>query len=153
MKVGVISDTHGFLDPRVAEIFCDVGHIVHAGDIGPYTLLTELEAIAPVTAVIGNTDIGLDLPLTRVAEVNGRKLLLHHIVDPLALRNDLKEEIARTRPDAVIFGHTHKQFYGQQHGVMYLNPGYSGRPKHGQQRSVAILHTEAKEPWVEFIDL
>src|SRR5512143_3819351 len=60
MRLGIISDTHGLLRPEVFEVFQDVDRILHAGDIGPLDLLTELEAIAPVTAVYGNTD-GFDV--------------------------------------------------------------------------------------------
>ena len=82
MRIGVISDTHAFLDPRVEKLFAGVDHILHAGDVGPHMLLHELEAIAPVTAVVGNTDAGLNLNLTEVVELGGRKFLVHHIVDP-----------------------------------------------------------------------
>ena len=56
MRLGIISDTHGLLRPEVFRIFSQVDHILHAGDIGPPELLDELEAIAPVLAVSGNTD-------------------------------------------------------------------------------------------------
>ena len=48
MRLGVIADTHGLLRPEVFEVFAGVDHIIHAGDIGPLDILTELEAIAPV---------------------------------------------------------------------------------------------------------
>ena len=51
MRLGIISDTHGLLRPEVFEVFREVDHILHAGDIGSAALLDELEAIAPVTAV------------------------------------------------------------------------------------------------------
>ena len=55
-RIGVIADTHGLLRPEVFEVFREVDHILHAGDVGPASLLEELETIAPVTAVYGNTD-------------------------------------------------------------------------------------------------
>ena len=48
MRLGVIADTHGLLRPEVFEVFREVDHILHAGDVGPPSLLTELEAIAPL---------------------------------------------------------------------------------------------------------
>jgi hypothetical protein len=54
--IGVISDTHGYVDPRVFELFAGVDHILHAGDIGPPGVVLQLERIAPVTAVRGNCD-------------------------------------------------------------------------------------------------
>ena len=56
MRLGIISDTHGLLRPEVFEVFREVDQILHAGDIGPPEILEELEAIAPVLAVFGNTD-------------------------------------------------------------------------------------------------
>ena len=56
MRLGVISDTHGLLRPEVFEVFREVDHILHAGDVGGWDLIVELQAAAPVTAVYGNTD-------------------------------------------------------------------------------------------------
>lgn len=111
MKLGIISDTHDFLDSRIEKIFAGVEHILHAGDIGRHALLAELEMLAPVTAVAGNTDDPIfGYPVTQRLELAGRKFLLHHIVDPHALRDDLTALITTDRPDVVVFGHTHKPF-------------------------------------------
>ena len=56
LRVGVISDTHDFFDPRLPVLFAGVDRILHAGDIGMPWVILELEQIAPVTAVIGNSD-------------------------------------------------------------------------------------------------
>ncbi|MBU2601551.1 MAG: metallophosphatase family protein, partial [Actinobacteria bacterium] len=69
--VGIISDTHGVLDPRVIDVFSGVTHIIHAGDVGAAEVLTGLSRIAPVTAVRGNMDSGAlawDLPQQAVVE-------------------------------------------------------------------------------------
>src|SRR5262245_2266986 len=111
-KIGVISDTHGHLDPRVKDIFAEakVNHIIHAGDIGLPFLILDREDIAPVTAVTGNTDEGLEYKTTEMVELNGRKFLVHHIVDPKAPEDKIKRKIIRENPDVVVFGHTHKPF-------------------------------------------
>ena len=153
MKIGVISDTHGFLDPRIPGLFTGVGHILHAGDIGPDSIIAELEAIAPVTAVLGNTDSSLTFPLAKTVTLDGRKFLVHHIVDPYALKEELRLRIGREHPDAVVYGHTHKAFCQMITGTLFFNPGYAGKPKHGTERSVAILHCEAKEIRPEFLPL
>jgi putative phosphoesterase len=153
MKLGIISDTHGFLDPRVEKVFADVDHILHAGDIGPDPLIAQLGALAPVTAVLGNNDSSPSFRLTETVALGGRKFLLHHIVTPRELRDELKTRIARERPDAVIFGHSHKHFAQTVNGVLFLNPGYAGSPRFGQPRSVALLHCEEEEMRVEFIAL
>jgi putative phosphoesterase len=153
MKIGVISDTHGFLDPRIPGLFAGVSHILHAGDIGPDSIIGELEAIAPVTAVLGNTDSSPTFRLTETVTLDGRKFLVHHIVDPYALKEELRLRIAREHPDGVVFGHTHKAFCGTIDGVRYLNPGYAGKPKHGVERSVAILGWDHDDARPRFLTL
>ena len=139
MKIGVISDTHGFLDPRIPKLFEGVDHILHGGDVGVATVLFELENIAPVTAVLGNVDVGMTLKLTEVVELGGKKFLLHHIVEPRSLRQDLSETIARARPDVVVFGHTHKPFCETIGGTLFLNPGYTGPQRFNLPRTAALL--------------
>jgi putative phosphoesterase len=153
MKIGVISDTHGFLDPKIRGLFAGVGHILHAGDIGPDSIIGELEAIAPVTAVPGNTDIASAFRLTETVTLDGRKFLVHHIVDPYAPKEELRLRLARERPDGVVFGHTHKAFCRTIDGILFFNPGYAGKPKSGAERSVAILHADGKEIRPEFLPL
>ena len=140
--IGVISDTHDFLDPRVKELFADVDHILHAGDIGTVWITFQLEQIAPVTAVLGNTDMGLHFKETELIELAGKRFLVHHIVNPQSLDEKLQRRIAKAKPDVVVFGHTHKAYDQPVSGTRYFNPGYAGRPKSGQSRSVAIFHCD-----------
>ncbi len=151
--IGVISDTHGLLDPRVPEIFAKVDHILHAGDIGYPSIILELEDIAPTTAVLGNNDAGLDFRETELAQIEGRKFLVHHIVDPKALTPTLQRRMERDVPDVVVFGHTHKPFNEQIGKTLFFNPGYSGKPKFNLRRTVALLHCSAEEVRAEFVDL
>jgi hypothetical protein len=153
MKIGVISDTHGWLDPKVFELFTGVSHILHAGDIGPDALIAELETIAPVTAVIGNTDSSSTFRLTEAVTLGGRKFLVHHIVEARALKEELRLRIARERPDVVVFGHTHKAFCETINGVLFFNPGSAGKPRFGRGRTAAILHCGEKEIRPEFLAL
>jgi hypothetical protein len=154
MKIGVISDTHNFLDPKIPGLFAGVGHILHAGDIGLPRILAELEFIAPVTAVGGNTDDpALRYDETKFVELAGRKFLVHHAVNPAAPDEKLRRLIAHGQPDVVVFGHTHKCFCEMIGRVFYLNPGYAGKPKPGLERSVAVLHCDEKEIRVEYFKL
>ncbi len=153
MKLGIISDTHDFLDPRVPELFAGVDHILHGGDVGMPWLLLQLQQIAPVTAVLGNTDAGIQLRLTEVVELDGRRFLVHHIVNPHSLGDDLKSRLARERPDVVVFGHTHRPFCERIGGTLFFNPGYAGKPKVGLSRSVAILRCDANEIRPEFLSV
>jgi putative phosphoesterase len=154
MRIGVISDTHDFLDPKVHDLFAGVDHILHGGDVGMPWLVLELQTIAPVTAVLGNTDDpGFRFPLTAVVELSGRKFLVHHIVNPLRPEDVLKSRIERERPKVVIFGHTHKPFCQEIDGVLFFNPGYAGKSRFGMERSVAILHCDKKRLRSEYLVL
>ena len=150
MKIGLISDTHGFLDPRVHEIFAGVSHILHGGDIGFDEIIFELQTIAPVTAVLGNNDAGLNYQETEVMTLAGKKFLVHHILVPRAPHPTIREAINRHAPDVVVFGHSHQQHDETIGHTLYLNPGYSGKPRFQLERSVAILHCNTDEPRVEF---
>jgi hypothetical protein len=153
VKIGVISDTHGYLDPRVEGLFQGVDHILHAGDIGYASIILELEFIAPVTAVVGNNDADLTFKETESLELGGKKVLVHHIVNPRELSDKVANRIRRERPDLVVFGHTHKPFSEKINEVMFFNPGYAGKPKFGAERSVAILEIDEKGIQPRFIRL
>lgn len=152
MKIGIISDTHNFLDSRIPTFFAGVEHILHAGDIGLPRVLLELEQIAPVTAVSGNTDdTGFHYRQTEIVELAERKFLVHHIVDPHRLTDTLQAQIVREGPDVVVFGHTHKPFCESVEGVLYFNPGYAGKSRFGMERTLAILHCDKKVMRPEYI--
>ena len=154
MRIGVISDTHNFLDPKVSQILAGVDHILHGGDIGMPWVILELQSIAPVTAVLGNTDEpGLRFRETEVVELEKGKFLVHHIVNPLDLTDSLRRRIARERPNVVVFGHTHKPFWQEIDGILYFNPGYAGKSRFGMERSVAILHCDKNQIRPEFVTL
>jgi uncharacterized protein len=153
MKIGVISDTHNFFDPRIRTLFTGVEHILHGGDIGLPWVIMELESIAPVTAVLGNNDTGLDFKETEIIQLGGRKFLVHHIVDVHRPSDVVKRRIAREKPDVIVFGHSHKPFNEVMGITLYFNPGYAGKPRFGQARSVAILHCDDEGIRAEFCEL
>ena len=154
MRVGVISDTHNFLDPKIAHIFSGVTHILHAGDIGLPKIILDLENIAPVTAVGGNTDDPhFRYSLTESVVLDGRRLLLHHIVQPRELPDFLQDRIAAEHVEIVVFGHTHKPFCETIQGTLFFNPGYAGKSRFGMERTVAILNLESTAIRPEYIRL
>jgi len=153
MKIGVISDTHNFIDPRISELFEDVDHIIHAGDVGSAWVTFQLEQIAPVTAVIGNVDGFLPFKETEVVKLDGRKFLVHHIVEPRELSPLLQSRIKREKPDVVVFGHSHKRFCQFMGGVLFFNPGYAGKQRFDMERSVAILHSDENGMRPQFLTL
>jgi putative phosphoesterase len=154
ITIGIISDTHNYLDPQIPKLFAGVEHILHGGDIGQTRIVLELEQIAPVTAVLGNTDDpGLHFRETEVVQLGGRRFLVHHIVNPRNLTESLTERIARERPDVVVFGHTHQPFCQTIEGTLFFNPGYAGKQRFNLSRSVALLYCDEKGIRTEYVAL
>jgi putative phosphoesterase len=152
VKIGLISDTHNFFDPRLPEIFDGVDHILHAGDVGDRLILGELEALAPVTAVLGNNDLDLPIRETAITALGGKKFFVHHIVTP-GLGQPIQARIRAELPDVVVFGHTHKAYAEQIDGTLFLNPGYAGRQRFKLERSVAIAEIRDGQIAYRFVSL
>ncbi len=140
MKVGVISDTHGYLDPQVVDRLKGVDHILHAGDVGADHVLEELRALAPTTAVVGNVDLHrLTIPLRSIEIVGlaGVHVVMTHQRPPWdALRVWCRDRM----PDVVVSGHSHRPLAQRVSGVLFLNPGSAGRKRMNLPRSMALLH-------------
>ena len=150
MRIGVISDTHGLLRPQAVEALQGMDLIVHAGDIGEPKILEDLERIAPVRAVRGNTDRGewaRALPLTQVVEAGGLQLYVLHDLHTL----DLDPGAAGLA--AVIFGHSHRPHLERKDGVLYLNPGSAGPRRFTMPVSLAYLKVQGPFLQAEFIPL
>ena len=149
MRLGIISDTHGTLPPEVFQVFEGVDHILHAGDVGSADILTELEALAPVTAVYGNTDgWGLRARLPKVAKLrlDGFDIVVTHgdqfgTPTPEALHEAFPEG------EILVFGHTHEPLVETVDVVVTaMNPGSAGAPRHGLPPSVGIMELEPGIP-------
>ncbi|CAN5745808.1 metallophosphoesterase family protein [soil metagenome] len=152
MRVGLISDTHGILRPAVFDAFAGVDLILHAGDVGSVDILVELETIAPVHAVLGNTDpaeLRWRTSETRDLELEGHTLLLLHghqlsTVTPLALH------AAYPGRDVIVYGHTHRQRVDDVGGCLIVNPGAAGAARFDLKPSVALLTLQpGRTPAVE----
>jgi len=139
-RVGIISDTHGFLHDSIHSVFAGVDRIVHAGDIGGEIVLLEIETIAPVTAVLGNTDRSLpgrDLRARATIRVADVDILVVH--DPQAL-----SPIAMQGVSVVVTGHTHRPEVVDSRGVLHVNPGSASRPRQADgARTVGLLEIHA----------
>lgn len=154
MRIGVISDTHNYFDPQIPRYFEGVEHLLHAGDIGLPSILSQLRALAPVTAVSGNTDDpGFHFRLTETVELAGRKFLVHHIVNPHSPDDLLQARLDQEKPEVVVFGHSHVPFCERIRGTLFFNPGYAGKTRFGMQRTLAILDCTAKSIRHEFFKL
>lgn len=145
----MIADTHGVLRPEVFDIFAEVDHILHAGDVGGVDLLLELEALAPVTAVYGNTD-GFDIrtryPQVARLELEGQRVVVTHGDQFGSPRPDgLRTAFPET--EIVVYGHTHRPFLElYDYLVTVINPGSAGAARFGIPPSVGILDLEAGLP-------
>jgi putative phosphoesterase len=149
MRLGVIADTHGLLRPEVFQAFSGVDHILHAGDLGSLDLLTELEALAPVTAVYGNTDeeeVRRRLPRVANLELEGFDVVVTH-GDQLG--SPTPDQLNATFPEAqiIIYGHTHRPLLTVVDVVVtVMNPGGAGHRRFGLPPSVGILELEPGIP-------
>ncbi|MBI4289133.1 MAG: metallophosphoesterase family protein [Chloroflexi bacterium] len=153
MRIGLISDTHipqqvASLPSRLADVFAGVDLILHAGDICAFSVLDELEAIAPVLAARGDDD-----PVTvydaRVKEshritLGGLRLWLTH-VPPSPSRYDWYKNDSPYEPyvadtDIVVFGHNHIPRIDYYKSILLVSPGSATLPNYAQRPgTVAIL--------------
>jgi uncharacterized protein len=149
MRLGVIADTHGLLRPEVFDAFARVDHILHAGDIGSLELLTELEALAPVTAVYGNTDgfeIRERVPQVARLELDGFDIVVTH-GDQFGSPTPDKLNTAFPEAQILVYGHTHRPLLTLVDVVVtVMNPGGAGARRFGLPPSVGILELEAGIP-------
>ncbi|MBN2123271.1 MAG: metallophosphoesterase family protein [Deltaproteobacteria bacterium] len=138
------------LRPEAEEALRGVDRIIHAGDVGRPIILDVLEAIAPVTAVRGNTDTGgwaWDLPETEVVEAGD---LLFYVLHDLR-RLDLDPAAAGFC--GVIYGHSHRPYEELREGVLYLNPGSAGPRRMRIPASLALVDIEEGRYRTQFIQL
>lgn len=149
MRLGVISDTHGLLRPEVFDAFAGVDHILHAGDVGGSGLLDELGALAPVSAVYGNTD-GLELrsALPKVAslQLEGFDIVMTH-GDEFGTPTPQALNAAFPEAQIIIYGHTHRPLLTLVDVVVtVMNPGGAGARRFNLPPSVGILELEPGIP-------
>ena len=150
--IGVVSDTHGYYDPELDDIFAGAAHIVHAGDVGTLDVLVRLQRIAPLTVVAGNVDLpawGDQLPWEAQAEVLGLRLLVGHVGASLMGRHDPVAEGF----DLVVSGHSHRAAVEWRGRTLFLNPGSAGRPRFGQPRTCALVDVRDGRPEPQIVTL
>lgn len=151
-RIGIISDTHGKILPGIQNIFKDVDLIIHCGDIGPIDIFKKLQEIAPVEAVLGNTDNFIyypDLKKYRFITINGLNVLVQHEFNP----KKIKKTIMDKKVDIILYGHTHMPFVKKEDGVLYLNPGSATQGRGGFPPSAAIVSIINGEAVPEIIEL
>lgn len=142
MKLGLVSDTHGLFDPALTKLFSGVEAILHAGDIVGAHVLRELEAIAPVHAVLGNNDPPKmrGVPFERTDTFAGvRVSVLHDIGKPEKLKPDARRLLEKSGAQVLVSGHSHKPHALVLDGVLFVNPGSAGPRRFSLPRAAGLL--------------
>ncbi|MBN2165887.1 MAG: metallophosphoesterase family protein [Marinilabiliaceae bacterium] len=133
IRIGLLSDTHSFFDPRFFELFKDVDEIWHVGDIGSEQVLDQMESFRPVRAVYGNIDNAV--MRRRLKEVlrfkcEGVDVLMIHIGGyPGNYDRRVKSLIEKETPKLFISGHSHilKVIFDKKNDMLHINPGAAGK--------------------------
>ena len=131
-KIGLLSDTHSYLDPKIEKYFKDVDEIWHAGDIGDISVMDELNKIAPAKAVYGNIDnaeIRSEYPLNLRFKCEEVDVWITHIGGkPYKYNQFTRDEMKNNPPDLFICGHSHILLaqYDKTAQCLCLNPGACG---------------------------
>ncbi|TAH23802.1 MAG: metallophosphoesterase [Cytophagales bacterium] len=133
MKIGLISDTHSYLDPKIFQHFQDCDEIWHSGDFGNIELIEELESFKPLKGVYGNIDdqkIRAKYKEHLIFSVEGIKIYITHIGGyPNKYNPKAKAIIEKEMPQIFICGHSHilKIMTDKKYNnMLYINPGAAG---------------------------
>jgi uncharacterized protein len=148
--VGVLSDTHGLMRTEALDALRGCTSLIHAGDVGDPGVLDALRALAPLTVVRGNVDVGrwaARLPEFETVAVGGATF---YVVHDLA-RLDLDPRVAGFT--AVISGHSHHPSIERRNGVLYLNPGSCGPRRFRLPVTVARLTATGSALDAEIVEL
>ena len=142
-RIGLLSDTHSYLDPAIFKHFKDCDEIWHAGDIGALDVFDRLKEFKPLRAVYGNIDAAI---IRRVCPLHQRFMCeevdvwITHIGGyPKRYAPAIKEAIKTNPPQLFISGHSHilKVMNDKELGLLHMNPGAVG--KHGFHQVKTML--------------
>jgi uncharacterized protein len=146
-RIGLISDTHSYLDPLVFDYFENCNEIWHLGDIGSESIITELQNFKPLRVVYGNIDtpyLQKTLPEVDVFELEGLKVMLIHIgAIPPRYNPKIKALLKKHTPNLFLCGHSHILRVIKDPntvGLVYINPGAAG--KHGFHHVRTLMKME-----------
>lgn len=150
-KIGLLSDTHSFLEDKIMKFLKDCDEIWHAGDIGNIEVADQIAATKKLRAVYGNID-GQDVrivhPKIQSFQCEDVQVLMTHIGGyPGKYEKDMKELIQRLKPKLFISGHSHilKVIYDDKNDLLHINPGAAGRSGlHKHQTAVRFVIDKAE---------
>lgn len=150
LKIGLISDTHSYLDPNVFLHFEVCDEIWHVGDIGQVEVIQKLSSFKPIRAVYGNIDaqdVRELYPENMIFELEGLKILMTHIgALPPSYNPRIRELIKKNEPNLLICGHSHILRVlkdNKKKSLLYLNPGAAG--KHGFHKIRTIMRMDLED--------
>jgi putative phosphoesterase len=133
LRVGLLSDTHGFLDEKIFVHFKDCHELWHAGDFGDMSLIERLQAFKPLRGVYGNIDsqaIRNIFPEVNIFTCEGVRVMMKHIGGyPPNYNKETKRQLTVEKPQLFISGHSHilKIIYNERLQCLHMNPGACGR--------------------------
>lgn len=142
-RIGLLSDTHGFIDPKVYEFFANCDEIWHAGDFGNIETAEKLAAFKPLRGVYGNIDdhkLRISFKKHLKFKLEGVKVWITHIGGyPGHYDKSVKPLIFTDPPTLFISGHSHilKVMYDKKIGTLHINPGAAGN--HGFHKVKTLL--------------
>ncbi len=147
-KIGLISDSHSYIDTKTLSYLQDVDEIWHAGDIGLQTVMEALPSGKPIRAVFGNIDdqeCQQTYPEWLDFELEGVRVLMTHIGGkPPRYAKGVKERIRSSRAQLFICGHSHicKVEFDRALNCLYMNPGAIGQRGFHQMRTMLLFELE-----------
>jgi len=150
-SIGIISDTHSYIDKKILSYFKDCNEIWHAGDIGDEKVLDQLNKIADVKAVYGNIDnhrIRTMAPENNIFKVEDMRILITHIAGyPNRYNGRSKALIRELKPDVVVTGHSHilKVIYDKEFNHLHINPGAAGKSGFHRLRTLIRFKLDGKK--------
>jgi putative phosphoesterase len=149
MRIGLLSDTHSYLDEKIFHHFAECDEIWHAGDIGTVELADKLEAFKPLRAVYGNIDgqqLQLRYPEHQRFVCEGIDVWMTHIGGyPGRYPAAIKDMMRKNPPKLFITGHSHilKVLPDKQFNLLHMNPGACGREGWHQMKTLLRFTIEA----------
>ena len=159
-RIGLLSDTHNYFDPKLINLFKEVDEIWHVGDIGDIAVLDQLRELKPVRAVYGNIDnsvIRSELQEHLRFNCDGIDVWMTHIGGyPNRYSPLIKKELFKNPPKLLICGHSHilKVIYDKKLDLLYINPGAAGRSGfHKVRTTIRFSLNEGNIKDLEIIEL
>lgn len=150
-RIGLISDTHGYLDETVFEHFKNCDEIWHAGDFGNIDIIEKLKSLKPLKGVYGNIDdkeIQTIFPEKNVFSCEEVKVFIQHIGGyPGRYAPGVKKEIIASQSQLFISGHSHilKVMHDDALQCLHINPGAAGRQGWHTVRTIIRFAIDKKE--------